>query len=168
MKKTLKTAIHITLGAVLILVAQNLQSISEPLDAYAQSSLSQYLTPEAFQTQMNQTQSNSLNTTSKIPYALPYDINMYNIVGSMYNGNSIEASLMSNQITTTPLFQDINGDGLADLIYSGPEKIVGDYTFNQNRNQYVLLNNGEGFDLVYFCKRELISARFTGDCAATQ
>jgi hypothetical protein len=60
-------------------------------------------------------------------------------------------------------FLDINGDGLTDYIYAY------DYhSTNKTTERCVYLNNGGGWDLVYYCKYDSYpQPLYKGDCADT-
>lgn len=74
----------------------------------------------------------SLNLRKDTDFAFPY-LNFFQVV--TYNNNPY---LMPTQI-------DINGDGLTDLIYSVTNLQQASPT------QYILINNGSHYELVYFC-----------------
>jgi hypothetical protein len=60
-----------------------------------------------------------------------------------------------------PMQMDMNGDGLMDFIFS--------HIYTSGSSQYVLLNNGQGFDTAYICNRKYdTNTRLTtyrGHCA---
>lgn len=59
---------------------------------------------------------------------------------------------------SVPLTVDVNGDGLTDLMFSQYNRIDG------NWQQYVYLNNGNGWDKVYECERATTVSPWIGDC----
>lgn len=65
-----------------------------------------------------------------------------------------------------PITVDVNADGLLDSIYS---KVVQDYNGTVSQaDQYVLLNTGSGYNLVYICRKDDSSNPiYKGDCAAS-
>lgn len=173
MKNLFKATTYVAMGMALILTLQNIPQRQQGFDAYAQSGLQDYVTPAKFADQANQTRSSKLENQANIPYALPIEMKMYNIVGTGSTNSTINDSYTSRNLEVLPVFQDINGDGLADLIYSGPQRRYG-ASSQANNLQYVLINNGNGFDLVYFCKASGVydgpggALRITsaiGDCA---
>lgn len=86
-------------------------------------------------------------TQSAVDYAIPTDMDIFNSTPSGTNnqGFTIYASI--------PVFQDLNGDGLADMIFAK----------DMNPKKYVLINNGHGFDVAYYC--EIYSGKYYGHCA---
>lgn len=61
-----------------------------------------------------------------------------------------------------PIQIDMNGDGLLDLVYST--------VYTSGASQYVLLNNGQGFDAAYLCNKSFVATRtpqhvYRGHCA---
>lgn len=93
----------------------------------------------------------STTVRSSADYALP----MGNI-----NNNSAKF--------TKPSQMDMNADGLIDLIYSGT--VLPEYNLTQDSTaagyiQYVMLNTGNGFRLVYACKQGPPTYHYQGDCA---
>jgi len=62
-----------------------------------------------------------------------------------------------------PLQMDVNADGLLDFVYA--------YYYNSTNpivRQYVVLNTGSGYNLVYVCEKRTESGvtTYKGDCAA--
>jgi hypothetical protein len=60
--------------------------------------------------------------------------------------------------TRSPVFSDVNGDGLPDMMYSS-RNLTG------TLYQFVALNTGDGFEEVYRCIRG--GSLYYGDCAAS-
>jgi hypothetical protein len=85
---------------------------------------------------------------SFVPYALP-DVRIHGFSYVTQSGSK----------TIIPQFTDWNGDGLLDMIYS----VTTDGNNISDWKQFVLLNNGQGFDNVYTCQKS--SYYFYGDCA---
>jgi len=76
--------------------------------------------------------STSTTRTDDVPYALPLD--------------HFYSKAENNRV---PMMTDVNGDGLADMIYSYVGVNYADY---KDATQYVLLNVGDGYEVVYYCK----------------
>lgn len=87
-----------------------------------------------------------------LEYALPA-VNQFNYVniGSYYY--------------YSPVHMDMNGDGLLDMVYSKVD--YGGYPPVPTKSeQYVMLNTGSAFDLVYVCYYYSTSnPKYQGDCA---
>lgn len=162
MKNFLKALSLISLGALLTLTL-----LATPFSREALAQISaQFIKPLPIAQQGNQDYNTLPESTEELEYAIPTDVNLYNIVGSKHQNLNIHDALYLNYIKTSPLIQDINGDGLNDMVYS--------YSFNGHSayegainvsNQYIMLNNGRGYDLVYKCNRN--GNQYTGDCAKT-
>ncbi|MDP3975299.1 MAG: hypothetical protein Q8P95_00090 [bacterium] len=61
--------------------------------------------------------------------------------------------------TGTPIFTDINGDGLPDMIYSTGDESTGTYWY-----QFVAINTGEDFVVAYSCNNV---SGYRGHCSGT-
>lgn len=92
----------------------------------------------------------SINAKTSVDYALPM----------------MEIHDKSQWWSISPLQMDLNADGLSDFVYS---------TVYSNQTQYVMLNTGNGFRMVYVCKYTpqntnpqvyQASYGYQGDCAA--
>ena len=59
------------------------------------------------------------------------------------------------------MMQDINGDGLADFVFSYGKS--GSYPGSEENYRCLALNNGAGWDIVYKCVHR--GGRYYGDCA---
>jgi hypothetical protein len=153
MKSLLKASSYIALGMALLI---GLQSIPYTADVLAQIT-SQFVKPVNLGQQANPQSNNQPENSQQIDYAIPTDVNIFNPLGSRYLYDTLDQSISRGYIKPSPVIQDLNGDGLADMIYS--------YN-NGNVKQYVMLNNGHGYDLVYSC--EYSGGTWTGDCAANQ
>lgn len=152
MKHFLKNTLAIFTGMALVLAFQYVP-FQEIFPAQAQTTRilegpnaypfkSTYLTPS------------SNTAASTLPdYALPA-VNYFSFIA---NGSSSYY---------LPLSVDVNADGLLDSIYS---KIVQDYNGTVNQaDQYVLLNTGNGYNLVYICRKDdSLNPIYKGDCAAS-
>lgn len=164
MKTFLKHLSLIGLGMMLILA---LQTSSFSRDVLAQIT-GQFAKPVLVSQQGNQTYNTLPETTQQVDYALPLDVNLHNLIGNLGQSQSMHDSIIAKYAKATPLFQDINGDGLVDIVYSYYYNGYSNYSGGGNvdvTDQYVMLNNGQGFDLVYKCNRN--GNHYTGDCAKT-
>ncbi|MGE3340616.1 MAG: hypothetical protein AB7J46_01555 [Candidatus Altimarinota bacterium] len=157
MKPLLKSLSFTALGMALIIGFQLRESSFTEVMAQISG---RFVKPNTIASQQTNRSSNAVNLNSQIDYALPVDLELFNIVGTMYSGSTIQAEKYVSRISIVPLLQDINGDGLPDMIYSYDNK---NYAGLNYLHQYVMLNNGKGFDLVYSCYRN--NGTYTGDCA---
>lgn len=85
------------------------------------------------------------------PDDLTYPLPIVSLHGSAINAHS-------GGHETIPITIDVNGDGLVDLVMSENNKQTGAW------QQYVYLNNGNGWDQVYECNKADFSSPWTGDC----
>jgi hypothetical protein len=134
---------NITLGILITLSILHLPKYILPATATVSS--------EAIFSLINEEQllegeiSSRFQNKTAAPYALP--------------NHEIRVEFKNNGVG--PSQMDINGDGLSDLIFSST------YAYN-NRFQYVLLNNGQGFEKAYVCRfhrNDYEPDTYTGDCA---
>lgn len=114
------------------IVSQQFVGLQSPRITYAEASAlsDNPMTPGQL-SKLFPTTVGTLNTSTLVPYAISSDIYLYNTV-QKGTGNF-------DQI---PVLQDLNGDGLVDMIFA------------TGWMQFVLLNNGQGFDVVYYCQNK--------------
>ncbi|MCA9232266.1 MAG: FG-GAP repeat protein [Planctomycetales bacterium] len=84
------------------------------------------------------------------PLDLIYELPMVNLHSSAANA--------VGGYDNIPLTIDVNGDGLPDLVMSAR------HPWNNTWEQFVYLNNGNGWDKVYECNRADATSPWTGDC----
>ncbi|MGE3340617.1 MAG: hypothetical protein AB7J46_01560 [Candidatus Altimarinota bacterium] len=99
-----------------------------------------------------------LSTTTVLPFQDIYaTINQYpkyqNIKNAAvpYGLPAITLNTPSNNFAA-PFQIDMNGDGLLDIVYSSIGN--GSYGAGTIGTQFVLINNGSGFEIGYSCKRD--------------
>lgn len=116
--------------------------------SYAEAAdLQQSATPQSLYKTFENNVSNTLNTSTQLDYAIPNDIDLYTSQPSG-SGNNLSYA-------KTAIFQDLNGDGLPDVIFAS----------NYPQLSYVLINNGQGFDIAYYCSSSGNPAEYRGHCA---
>lgn len=83
-----------------------------------------------------------IDLTKQQDFAVPFDVYLSNIKGAV--------------------LMDLNGDGLSDIISASQS------TTSQT-DRYVLLNNGHGFDITYYCYLDEVGdplySKYYGTCA---
>jgi len=143
MKTFLRNMGYISLGILISIAVTSF--LPQTIKAVtAQLSTTTMLPMQDINTLMNEFPKSEKLKTTPLPYALPA-INIHN------NGN--------------PSQMDMNGDGLLDMVYS--------YYNGNHGNQYVLLNTGSGFEMVYSCRKttdygpysQIKGVYYQGDCA---
>jgi hypothetical protein len=143
MKSFLKNLSLISLGAlisasILIILPQQIRAVTANLNPQA-------IVPLINENELfTQLPRSSQKIKHAIPFALP-DLSIHTFMN----------------YKSAPLQMDINGDGLIDIVYSySPHILIS--------TQYVLLNNGNGFENGYLCKKSpdvLGFPSYQGDCA---
>ncbi len=94
---------------------------------------------------------------------------------SVYNPNSeYSTAFVPDGGGAYRSFQDINGDGLADFIYTYNQSNSAGSTLSSEHNGCVYLHNGSGWEKAYECSAytivdtstgNLVRAEYRGDCA---
>ena len=158
MKKVFKGVSFLSLVLITALVLQyvDLKNIQ---DALAQSSNPRIVRPaekgiEALERIFVAETPTTMRSTSA-NYALPQE--------EIYQ--SVQYHTGTSHIKWAPIQMDLNSDGLQDLVYSRYQENY----YPLGGHQYVMLNNGNGFELVYGCimtRVDLVQAiKYKGDCA---
>jgi hypothetical protein len=124
---------------------------------------------EAIQNEMNNWQ----NWPSS--YRLKYFDGGWIMPFDFYDLQPNRPSNYGNEPARAPVFTDINGDGLVDMLFSSTTDTFiqsGSSTISSiGMQQYIALNNGKHFELVYKCRygsdSQGSSYKYYGDCADT-